>query len=51
MSENLFSKHGDSLTRSGIFLTRTELLMLCRSLFDDRVTHVYNEDFGIEMDS
>lgn len=51
MSENLFSEHGDSLIRSGIFLTRTELLMLYRSLSDNRVTHVYNEDFGIEMDS
>lgn len=51
MSENLFSEHGDSLIRSGIFLTRTELLMLCRSLFDNRLTHVYNEGLGAEMDS
>ncbi|RMB96659.1 hypothetical protein DUI87_26724 [Hirundo rustica rustica] len=25
--------------------------LLLRSLFDNRVTYVYNEDFGIEMDS
>lgn len=51
MSESLFSEHGDSLIRSGIFPTRTELLMLCRSLFDNRLTYVYNEDFRTEMDS
>lgn len=51
MSENLFSEHQDYLIKSEIFLTCTELLMLCRSLFGNRVTYVYNEDFGIEMGS
>lgn len=51
MSENLFSEHRDCLIKSEIFLTCTELLMLCRSLFDNRVTYMYNEDFGIEVDS